>query len=133
MTEGYPPHRHGSDRASSHDPFPRDRQQISRARQAAEALFKPKQQDTWPSGPDPHPSVTSSERKPRVLTSSPSAPARPAKDEAPADPEPPMPPAVPALHFARIRAWVKYGMTAPQVAQIYGVAVDEIERILRKA
>jgi hypothetical protein len=32
----------------------------------------------------------------------------------------------------RIRAWVKYGMTAAQVAQVYGVAVSEIERILGK-
>jgi len=27
---------------------------------------------------------------------------------------------------------VKYGMTAAQVAQVYGVAVSEIERILGK-
>jgi hypothetical protein len=35
--------------------------------------------------------------------------------------------------FARIRALVKYGMTVPQVAEAYGVAVGEIARILRKA
>jgi hypothetical protein len=28
---------------------------------------------------------------------------------------------------------VKYGMTVAQVAEVYGVAVSEIERILRKA
>jgi transposase len=33
----------------------------------------------------------------------------------------------------RIRTLVKYGMTAAQVAGIYGVAIDVIERILRKA
>jgi hypothetical protein len=33
-----------------------------------------------------------------------------------------------------IRAsWVKYGMTAAQVAEFYKAAVDDIERILRKA
>ena len=36
------------------------------------------------------------------------------------------------VEFARIRAWVKYGMTADQAAQVYGVAVTDIERILHK-
>ena len=40
---------------------------------------------------------------------------------------------IPTSQFDRIRTWVKYGMTAPQVAQVYGVAVEDIERILRKA
>ena len=35
--------------------------------------------------------------------------------------------------LARIHTWVKYGMTAAQVAGVYGVAVDVIERILRQA
>ena len=35
--------------------------------------------------------------------------------------------------FARIRTLVKYGMTVPQVAQVYRVAVEEIERILQSA
>jgi uncharacterized protein with HEPN domain len=42
-------------------------------------------------------------------------------------------PEIPVSQFARIRAWVKYGMTAADAAQVYGVAVEEIERILRKA
>jgi len=42
-------------------------------------------------------------------------------------------PEIPASQFARIRTWVKYGMTVFQVAQVYGVTVEEIERILRKA
>jgi hypothetical protein len=32
----------------------------------------------------------------------------------------------------RVRTWVKYGMTVPQVTQFYGVAVEEVKRILRK-
>jgi hypothetical protein len=36
-------------------------------------------------------------------------------------------------HLPRIRTWVRYGMTARQVAEVYGVAVGEIERIVRKA
>jgi hypothetical protein len=42
-------------------------------------------------------------------------------------------PEIPASEFARIRIWVKYGMTVSQVAQVYGVAVDQVERVLRKA
>ena len=38
---------------------------------------------------------------------------------------------IPRSQLARIRAWVEYGMTIAQVAQVYGVAVAEIERILR--
>jgi hypothetical protein len=40
---------------------------------------------------------------------------------------------IPAARVARIRAWVKYGITVPQVAAIYGVEVDEIVRLLGKA
>jgi hypothetical protein len=36
---------------------------------------------------------------------------------------------IPRSQFARIRAMATYGMT---VAQVYGVAVDKIERILRQ-
>jgi hypothetical protein len=38
---------------------------------------------------------------------------------------------IPQSQFARIRTLAKYGMTVLQVAQVYGVAVGEIERILR--
>jgi hypothetical protein len=40
---------------------------------------------------------------------------------------------IPRSQFARIRALVKYGMTIAQMAQVYGVAVGEVERILRQA
>jgi hypothetical protein len=42
-------------------------------------------------------------------------------------------PALPASQVAQIRIWVKYGMTVPQVAEVCGVPVGEIERVLRKA
>ena len=32
-----------------------------------------------------------------------------------------------------IRTWVNYGMTIPQVAEVYEVAIGVIERILRQA
>jgi hypothetical protein len=48
-------------------------------------------------------------------------------------PEQQTPRAIPRSRFARIRALVKYGMTVAQVAEVYGVAVGAIERILRNA
>jgi hypothetical protein len=52
---------------------------------------------------------------------------------APVNPEPRTTRHVPRSHHARIRTLVKYGMTVPQVAEVYGVAVGVIERILREA
>ena len=40
---------------------------------------------------------------------------------------------IPASQVARIRVWVKYGMTVSQVAEVFGVPAGEIERILRQA
>jgi hypothetical protein len=54
--------------------------------------------------------------------------------EEPATPpraEPPREPVIPAAHVARIRAWLKFGMTAAQVAEMYGIAAGEVERIRR--
>jgi hypothetical protein len=47
-------------------------------------------------------------------------------------PEPRTTRQIPRSHHARIRTWVNYGMTVPQVAEVYGVAVGVIERILGK-
>ncbi|HEY1798387.1 MAG TPA: transposase family protein [Stellaceae bacterium] len=47
-------------------------------------------------------------------------------------PEPLKKPLIPAADVARIRTWRKYGMTVAQVAEMYGVAPDEVERILRR-
>ena len=41
-------------------------------------------------------------------------------------------PEIPSSQLARIRAYVKYGMTATQVAGVYGVAVNAIERVLQQ-
>jgi hypothetical protein len=71
--------------------------------------------------------------KPRVLQISSAAQAdRNDVPEAPPVASEPPPREIPRSQFARIRAWVKYGMTAAQVARVYGVAVADIERILRK-
>jgi len=109
-----------------------DRKRISRARQAAEALFTVKPAVSTPSVSDTAPADQSA-RKPRVLRIISPAPARHEELETPVDPEPHTTPAIPAADFARIRTWVKYGMTVPQVARVYGVVAGEIERILRQA
>jgi hypothetical protein len=36
---------------------------------------------------------------------------------------------IPAAQFGRVRALVDYGMTRTQVAELYGVGIDEVERI----
>jgi hypothetical protein len=40
---------------------------------------------------------------------------------------------IPRSQFVRVRTLVKYGMTVAQIAKVYGVAADEIARILRHA
>jgi len=39
---------------------------------------------------------------------------------------------IPASQFGRVRTLTKYGMTRAQVAEFYGVIVDEIEKIIRR-
>jgi hypothetical protein len=39
---------------------------------------------------------------------------------------------IPASQFGRVRTLTKYGMTQAQVAELYGVTVDEIERIISR-
>lgn len=112
-----------------------DPEQITRARQAAEALFtsKPPPVST-PTIPASLTTTDRSTRKPRVLPIlSPAAPVRPEERETPAAPEPQTTREIPRSQFVRIRTLVKYGMTVAQVAKVYGVAADEIARILRQA
>jgi DNA-binding transcriptional regulator YiaG len=39
--------------------------------------------------------------------------------------------AIPPSQFGRVRALASYGMTQEQVAELYGVGVEVIERIVR--
>jgi len=97
------------------------------ARQAAEALFT-KPQVGMPSVSQVGPTAA---RKLRVLPMiSPLVPVLPDESQTAIALSPPAV-EIPRSQLARIRAWVKYGMTIAQVAQVYGVAVAEIERILR--
>ena len=107
-----------------------DRERIVQARQAAEALFT-KPQVGMPSVSELGKTAKTA-RKPRVLPmiSPPLVPVLPDQAETAIAPSPPAG-EIPRSQLARIRGWVKYGMTIAQVAQVYGVAVAEIERILR--
>jgi hypothetical protein len=116
------------------DPRDHDRARVTNARRAAEELFRPKPQAPREAAPNALSPVEQSPRAPRILAISPAAPIRDAAVETPVIPkQPAMPEIIPASQLARIRTWVKYGMTVSQVAQLYQVTVEEIERILRKA
>jgi hypothetical protein len=119
-------------REQQHHPRGDDRERITSARQAAEALFTPKPAPVGPSPSDPVPSAEQPARKPRVLSILSPAPVRNEEVAAPVDPEPRTTRQIPRSHHARIRTWVDYGLTIPQVAEVYGVAVGVIERILRQ-
>jgi hypothetical protein len=108
-----------------------DRERISKARQAAEALFTSKPLASRPSDQD-SPPADQSARKPRVLAIAPVASVRHEDAETPIIPEPQATCAITRSEFARVRTLVKYGMTVTQVAEVYGAAVGEIERILHK-
>jgi hypothetical protein len=120
-----------------------DREKIDRARKNAEDLFKPRPQLK----PADRPALTESSdlstqpqprRQPRIFRVAPAPPPKTANVEAPAQPKPPQrrraggreSRAIPSSQFGRIRALASYGMTQAQVAELYDVSVDEIERIV---
>jgi hypothetical protein len=120
-------------REQQHHPRGDDRERITSARQTAEALFTPKAAPVGPSPSDPAPSAEHSARKPRVLSILSPPPVRNEEVAPPVNPEPRTTRQIPRSHHARIRTWVNYGMTVPQVAEVYGVAVGVIELILSQA
>jgi hypothetical protein len=85
-------------------PHPRgdDRERITRARQAAEALFTPSRQITEQLVSDSQPAGQSA-RKPRVQAISPTAPIRHKEVEAPDSSQQQTAPEIPRSQFARIR------------------------------
>lgn len=120
-----------------------NREKIDRARKAAEDLFKPAASsvDPEPTGPaanDSMPQEQQSRRQPRIFTVPPRLPLSPDPDHSVvAEPirhravakRPGT--AVPPSQIGRVRALATYGMTPRQVAELYGVTVDEINRILK--
>ena len=120
-----------------------DREKTDRARRNAENLFKPRPQSGLADATAPaENSVPSAEhpprRQPRIFRIPPMVPMGAAKGEAPAEPKLTRRQrtvrrntgAIPASQFGRLRALASYGMTQAQVAELYGVGVDEIERIV---
>jgi hypothetical protein len=110
-----------------------DRERTTSARQAAEDLFAPKRQPFKQIDQEAAPSAANPVRRPRVLTIAPTVPSSPQELEVPIRPKKQVKPKIPRSQFARIRAWQQYGMTAGQVAEVYGVTISEIEGILRIA
>jgi hypothetical protein len=114
------------------DPRGDDREKITRARQAAEALSHRKTPVSKPSVPETA-STDLPQRKPRVLRIISPPAIRPEEVKTSVScPDPHAKPAIPRSHFPRIRTWLRYGMTITEVAAVYGVEIGEIERILAK-
>jgi uncharacterized protein YfaA (DUF2138 family) len=118
-----------------HDLRGDDRGRVTRARQAAEALFSSKPPVSTPSD---IPLADQTARRPRVVDAlpiaplrCPPAPVRPDRRETLVSSEPQMTRAIQRAQFPRIRALVKYGMSVAETTEVYGVAAGEIEGILR--
>ncbi len=129
-----------------------DRAQVNRAREAAEALFKPRQQVARAEASVAAPKTPSlseqpAPRTPRVIAIPSMTSVRDQKVEMPimvkpaiAEPKPPKPrkvvvknrraTKVPPSEFARIRTLAEYGMTLDQLAENYRVSTSDIERIV---
>jgi hypothetical protein len=115
---------------------PYGHEDVDRARKAAEALFSPKKPIADPATRGDTRTTQQASRKPRILSAvreqqpviqphhvKPTNPSLQHERRRPRK-------RVPASHLARLRTWLKYGMTAREAADMYGVSVSEIERIL---
>ena len=105
--------------------------EITTARQAAEALFRAKTRQPRKEVLDASALAEQPLRKPRILPVINSAPGRAEEITNPVIPKKPRADSIPASDVARIRTWLKYGMTLQEVAQVYRVATSAIERLLQ--
>lgn len=124
------------------------RRQAQSARDAAEALFRPKGGTTPADGaptttteaPAPRPEQEAP-RKPRILSATGAAPVPAVGSGLVAStgstPKPIAPRrmarSIPTSAYGRVRALVTYGMTADEVADLYGVPASDVERIVSKS
>jgi hypothetical protein len=120
-----------------------DREWIDGARQAAEDLFKPKR-DVAPAAavtPTPNPPASAEQqqalRRPRILPialapSMSGVNAEPKPEGKSAIAEQRLPRLLPS-QFGRVRTLTRYGMTPAQVAELYGVLIDEVEQIIGRS
>jgi hypothetical protein len=128
MIASHPPRRPGLGRATPGSRYPDNRERIARARQAAEAMFTPKSPRVRPLnslpvlGSDPPPGPPHAEEVAKA-TAMPEGTAAPPSARS----------TIPVSQVARIRVWLKYGMTVSQVAEVFGVPAGEVERMLRQA
>jgi hypothetical protein len=122
-----------------------DRERVDRARKDAENLFRPRQQapsaDAPASAPNgPLPAEHQQRRQPRIFMIPPTVPMSAANGTAPAGPKRIRQQRtlggkarkIPPSQFGRVRALANYGMTWAQVAELYGVGIDEVERIVSR-
>jgi hypothetical protein len=121
-------------RLRSHLIHPAALERIARVRQAAEALFTPKsprvrRSNSLPvlgGGPSPDPPHAEEVAKAAAMPEGTAAP--------PIDTPPPSARlTIPASQVARIRIWMKHGMTVSLVSEVFGVPISEVERVLRQA
>jgi hypothetical protein len=104
---------------------------VNKAREAAEALFRPKQQLAVDPSSGPA-SASDIQRKPRIIPLEAPEPHREAIVK------PSTPPRkiasgihkIPTSEYGRVRALAGHGMTIEQVAALYGVLATIIERIV---
>jgi hypothetical protein len=127
------------------NPVP-DRRQTQTARQAAEALFKPKQHaapvaaPTMPLATAPTATEPDTPRKPRILSAALGIRVSAGKLEAPTGLAPTQRRRetsrkvgkVPSSAHGRIKVLTTYGMTVEDVADLYGVSASEIDRIVAR-
>jgi hypothetical protein len=103
-----------------------DNPQTITARQAAEALFTPKQEHRAPAS-EPESAV---ERKPRILAALPRVSPNVASTVI-ITPTQETQRAIPRSQIDRIRTWLRFGMTIRQAADACGVSVSELKEALR--
>jgi hypothetical protein len=105
--------------------------QLTAARHAAEALFRPKvPEPARPALTTAPPARDQSGRRPRILRAVEPAQPSPEHVVSPVDAAMAAAPSIPRSDLPRIKTWLKYGMTIAQVAQLYGLAIHELERLL---
>lgn len=121
----------GGDAAHQHRDRGDDRGRLTSPRQAAEAIFTPSRQVTEQSVREGVVSTGRPVHKPRVLPISLPAPVSHEEVDGRISPKQQMTPKIARSQYARIRTLVRYGMTARQTAELYGVDVGEINRILQ--
>jgi hypothetical protein len=112
--------------------YPTDRDRADKARQAAEALFaRPKPTILEPAGAPAE--AGREKRPPNALPAAPRPATGGAANPTAAGIAPQAREPIPSAHVARIRTWLRYGMSLAEVAAVYGVQIGEIERVLEGA